>query len=1227
VSDIPALDEDAIAATSDAVLCTSHVTQPEGHSGASSLAEQHFRDIFESAPDAIVTCDMGGRIALVNAQAENLFGYTREELLGRPVEMLLDEAIRERHVLHRTGYVADPHTRPMGSGLALHAHTKDGRDVPVEISLSPLSGTGDPQFMAVIRDVTARQEMQAARMRTEEALRASEERLRGIFNQTAVGMALTTPDGRLLDVNQAVCRMLGYTKQELLHQQYVVLTHPDDLAESRERIRQMLAGEIHSTTLEKRYLHKHGHIIWTQYTASLLRAPDGRPQNFIYQWQDISARMAAESLLRQAEQRYRTLLESAPDAILTCNAEGHIVLINSQAEAMFGYRREELLGQSVDILLPEGLQDVHTVHRSSYARQPHTRPARPLTACRKDGREIAVEVSLSPINSDDEMLVTAVVRDISVRVEAERMLHEQAELLDLAHDAIIVRGFSGNRILFWNQGAEALYGWSAEQAQGQITHVLLQTRFPTPLDAIMAGMLSDDSWRGELGHTARDGTQIVVESRWVLRRDTRGQPNAVLEINRDITDRKRAELALAAKNADLEQLYEALHRANAVKAEFLATMSHEIRTPMNGVIGMAGLLLETDLTGEQLEYAESVRLSGEALLTLVNDILDFSKIEAGRLELEVGDFEVQEIVDDVLELLAPQARTGSLDVGVLIAPAVPRMLRGDVGRLRQVLMNLVGNAIKFTHAGAVTVNVKLEATTGDSAMLCFLVTDTGMGITPEVRTRLFQMFTQGDGSTTRRFGGSGLGLAISKRLVELMGGTIGVLSTPEQGSTFWFTVPLELADRAATTPPEIVALQGRRAIVVDNKATSRASIAGHLTAAGMRIDLAEDGSTALGMLRTAAAKGQPYEFALVDLHMGDMDGLAIAEVMRNDPAMTEVRLMMLAAASERSHARDVITTAAVLTKPVRRKYLYQCLVAALDDSLSSGENAAFAGAVEPAHGVRRQGRVLVAEDNAINQRVAARMLELRAYYVDVVANGREAIESLARIPYDLVFMDCQMPEMDGFEATAIIRRHEEDGSRRRTPIIAMTANALAGDHEKCLAAGMDDYLSKPLAPDRLDAVLVRWSPVMAAKDAEVELAPRITMDSASILDPTTRRELHELQDRTEPDLLAELCHTFVQDATARVAALREAEARRDWEGLQRTVHALKGSCGSMGAVRMYDACVEIEALARGGEYARVYTCIESLDTAFELTQGCLRAENETPLHRAPNARVSLDQSL
>jgi PAS domain S-box-containing protein len=775
-------------------------------------------------------------------------------------------------------------------------------------------------------------------------------------------------------------------------------------------------------------------------------------------------------------------------------------------------------------------------------------------------------------------------REQQATAEAEVAREELDRFFTLSVGKLGVAGFDG-RFRRLNPAWTETLGWTLEELQAK---PFLDFVHPDDVGLTLAEMdrleNGAESLEFENRYLCKDGSY-----RWLAfksRPDV--EAGVIYTAALDVTDKRVAAESLASAR---DQAIE----ASRLKSEFLAMMSHEIRTPLNGVIGMTQLLAETELDREQRSYADTVRSSGEALLTIINDILDFSKIEAGRLELEPADFDVREAVEEIGELFAAEAHAKGLELALHIAEDVPRFVHGDPHRIRQILTNLVGNAVKFTASGEVILTARAQRSRQGDVHLRFEVRDTGIGIEPDVLPTLFESFTQADSSTTRRYGGSGLGLAISKRLAQNMGGEVGATSQPGRGSTFWCTVQVRDAEPGASAEPR-VDLSGIRVLVVDDNATNREILEYQLRASRMRPETAEDGPAALRRLSAAARRGEAHELVLLDFHMPGMDGIELAEAINADPELSGVPMILLTSAGGQLVEGRQAGISACLTKPVRQSRLFDAIARVMGAGVELEAVKTEVDGAEADGGTRR--RVLVAEDNEVNQAVATITLRKRGCDVDIAPNGAVAVEMAGATPYAAVFMDCQMPELDGYDATREIRRRAAGGVR--VPVIAMTASAMRGDREKCLAAGMDDYLSKPLRPDELDRVLDQW--------VRAEQVPAPAASSSS-LDGRVLTQLCETLGG-DRDVLSQIVSLFAADAQDRVSDTERALAAHDADALRRAAHTLKGSSANVGATEVSRLAERVQRRAETGDFSEARVLVqrlrdevgratEALESAFE----------------------------
>jgi PAS domain S-box-containing protein len=940
---------------------------------------------------------------------------------------------------------------------------------------------------------------------------------------------------------------------------------------------------------------------------------------------DITERKRAEDARRDSEARYQFLAESMADVVFTVDIDLQTTYVSPSIERMLGYTPEERMAQTVDQQLTLKSQElvlealaVELEREKKGGADPDRSQTLELEYYHKDGSIRHLVTYIRGIR-DGEGNLTGIYgshHDITDRKRLEEALRESEALHRILLDnlpagVVIVDPFT-RVIERVNDHVAALFGAPVAHLLGRRCHSLLCPASEGACPVCDLGMAVDNSEREML---RKDGSRLPILK--TVKRIQLGGQEKLLECFVDVSERKRAEEELQRTNRQLEEttiraneMALRAEMANIAKSEFLANMSHEIRTPMNGVIGMTGLLLDTELNEEQRKYAGIVQSSGESLLAIVNDILDFSKLEAGKLDMETLDFDLRAMLDDFAATLALRANDKGIEFICAAEPDIPTWLRGDPGRLRQILTNLTGNAVKFTQHGEIAVRASLVSETDTEAVLRFSVKDTGIGIPAAKQGILFQKFTQADASTTRQYGGTGLGLAISKQLVARMGGEIGIVSEEGAGSEFWFTIRLGKQARRQHSVAPPASICGVHVLIVDDNATNREVVMTQLRAWGVRAEAAPDGPTALRTLHRARDAGDPFLAAILDMQMPGMDGAVLARIIRDDETLRDTRLVLLSSLGQRGDARKMEESgfSAYLTKPVRHADLLGCLSAALKGTTADQR-------VQPIitrHAIREMRRspvrILLAEDNITNQMVAVGILKNLGLRADAVANGAEAVRALETLPYELVLMDVQMPVMDGLEATREIRNPRSAVANHGIPIIAMTAHAMQGDRERFITAGMNDYVTKPVDPRALAEVLEKWLPREAATAedrpvpaaaplAEAQEAGEPVFDRAGMMDRLMNDE----------DLANTVIEAFIDDIPKQIETLRGCLEAFDAASAERQAHTIKGASANLGGKVMRAVAFKMEEAARAGDLESVRALLPRLEDQFSRLKGAMTA--------------------
>jgi len=991
--------------------------------------------------------------------------------------------------------------------------------------------------------------------------------LRTVLENIQDGILTASLDGEVLSLSPAASGIFGYAEGAAGSVVLEDLVAADDWSDLSGRIGDS-GSDFWGSRREVTGRHRDGSHFPMEIT--LTRTIQGEREILVVVVRDISERKDAEERLRL---RDRIITASSVGVAIVDAGRADLPLeyVNPAFETITGYSACEVLGKNCRFLQgpdtdPEALEEIRRSLK-------HGRDTQVLLRnYRKDGSRFWNELLITPIRDERGRLThfVGLQNDVTERVEGELELAEsEAHLrgvLDATHDAIVVSDDHGV-IESFNRGAERMFGYKAEDMVGRNVSVLTPSPHRERHDHYMAqyresGVPGVVGQEREFEAQRADGTLFPIALR-VNEMHTGGRCTFIGVIH-DITERKQKENAL-------RQAKEAAEEAAAAKSQFLANMSHEIRTPMHGVLGALEMLRVTRLGQDQMRYLETANSSAEVLLTVIDEILDFSRLEAGKLHIETLDFDPRKAVEDVTAMLGHRAFERGLEIVSYIGPAVPERLKGDPIRLRQVLINLVGNALKFTERGEVVLNLTVVQQEKGRSVLRFEVKDTGIGIPDEKQASLFDAFVQADGSTSRRYGGTGLGLSISRRLVELMGGEIGVESTIGVGSNFWFRLPFE--HPVQSKAPSAREFAGQRILIVDDNATNRIIMHRYLTGWGSSPGSAADGEEALAKMQDSALGGQPYDLALLDYHMPGMNGAELSRRIRADEALRGTRLIMVSSEGYSEALEAQLKVDIWLTKPLRQSDLHDAIATVFGgmEQRSAAEPETKPRLVDFAG-----ERVLLVEDNPVSQSLGREMLRRRGLDVQTASNGLEAVEMATQGEFDIILMDVQMPDMDGYAATGHILQWERENGRRHTPIIALTAHALPQDRDRCLAAGMDDYLVKPYNQESLSDVIARW----LSPSHEREEPDASSLGPENVFDGDKLGEIRDMMGDNFPVLLGQ----FQDGLVEQMRSVESAVDACDVVKFREAVHRVKNNAGDLGASRLFDVACDLEKQLADGRF-------------------------------------------
>ncbi|TAD89223.1 MAG: PAS domain S-box protein [Alphaproteobacteria bacterium] len=1121
--------------------------------------------VLNTAGAAVVIARGDGVIEDVNTAAEHLFGYPTGSLIGKPLGLLMPADEGMGHQRHIERYMAGGPAKVIGRSRETRAVRADGTTFPVEVAIGTHVQSDGRKFIGIIRDVTQD-------VAEREQLRLLQTVATSVPDPVIISGVPdpVTRERRILWVNNAFTRTYGYSREEALAGHPSMLDHPDADPDAIEELYRA-STEQRPTTVQILNRARDGRNVWALVSLTPVFNDD-----VLTHWVGIERDITREVEANERVHLLQTVAINANDGVLITTPDASsptILYANAALEQITGYTLEELRGKTPHLFQgPE--TDRAALARISAALRAGEPIRERLLNYAKDRRPYWIEISITPARSGDRIThFIAIERDITQEIEADARLRAAERRLATAIEAVS-EGFvlvdADGRATVVNDRFRRMFPRMAQMLRqgGRFTdalHRLVDQLHPSVPAAEWEEWLA----RRITEHVEPTGRPILhhlANSRWVQSKEARTPDGGVVSIFADVTDLKRAQM----------ELEEARHRAeaaNRAKSDFLANMSHEIRTPMNGIIGMNSLLLDTGLTDEQRHFAEAVQSSADGLLAVINDILDISKLEAGRVELERLDFLLEDTLEDSIELMAARAAGKDLELHCVVAPSLRVPLVGDPNRLRQVVLNLVSNAVKFTAQGSILVKADPISAGPEGVEIAIAVTDTGIGMDEAVQASLFQKFMQADSTITRRYGGTGLGLAICRELVELMGGTITVRSQPGKGSTFTLRLRFPLG-RPLDRPLVSVSLAGCQILVVDDNDTNRTVFRGQLTAAGAEVIDTADGASALALLGGMMAKNTLPKAVILDQSMPGLSGTEIARWIKTVPGLNGMKLVLASSLGLPGQANgEAGLFDLVLVKPVRVRQLVESL-----GRLLSGETIE-AAKPEPHHvppplpEPGSSGHLLLAEDNAINRQLATTILKRAGYSFDIAEDGFTAVERARQKVYDVILMDIQMPGMDGVEAARLIR--DLGAPHGSVPIIALTAHAMAGARETYLAAGMNDYVTKPFDREQLLAVIAQHRQANASAAPDAAAGSTRAAGGATVVPGFDRAHLARLWDAMPPAEARDLVTMTLSEVDRVVTLLGQSD-----QPSLADVHNLASMAGIVGLMRLSTAARSLEEALR-----------------------------------------------